>query len=35
MDTLTKDGLIYRGKVFFDLIDSYDMLSKLKQEGLI
>lgn len=33
--TLTKDGLVYRGKVFFDLIDSYDMLSKLKQEGLI
>lgn len=33
--TLTKDGLGYRGKVFFDLIDSYDMLSKLKQEGLI
>lgn len=33
--TLTKEGLVYRGKVFFDLIDSYDMLSKLKQEGLI
>ena len=33
--TLTKDGLVYRGKVFFDLIDSYDILAKMKQEGLI
>lgn len=33
--TLTKDGLVYRGKAYFNLIESYDTLTKMKQEGLL
>lgn len=33
--TLTKEGLVYRSKIVFDFIDSYELISNLKKQGLL
>jgi plasmid replication initiation protein len=33
--TLTKDGLVYRQKILFDIIDSYEMIKKWKEMGFV
>lgn len=33
--SITKKGLVYRGKVCFDVIDTYEILSGLKEQGVL